>query len=146
MTLSIDFTAEDILARVRSQFSVQQVYEGGVPTAETLIRNGDELDPYIVVDFGDLSRGRGSSFAGPRGDDYMLPVRLIAVAHNTTIARQLRTKGTDSLLGYTPIYAGPMHKRPGGGTFVVTDDNGSAVAYLAPSMFHTTVTLLDIGD
>lgn len=123
----------------------QDWYEEGIPEFENLHFVGGALKPYSVVSFGDLTQGFGRSFAGTRGDDHDFPVRFMAVAPTAKIARQLRTKLTDVFTGFTPDYCGELVKRGGGGLFTVTNGNGSAVAYVAPVGFRTSLTLFEVA-
>lgn len=119
-------------------------YEDGIPEFSNLHYSGGSLKPYYVVAFGDITQGFGRSFAGTRGDDHDLPVRFFCVAPRAADARKMRTQITDEFTGFTPDYCGELVKRGGGGMFTVTNDNGATVAYVAPVMFRTSLTLFEV--
>lgn len=121
-------------------------YEDGIPEFGNLRYKNGVLVSYYVVSFGDITQGFGRSFAGTRGDDHDFPVRFFCVAPKATDARKMRTKITDEFTGFAPDYCGELVKRGGGGQFTVTNDNGATVAYVAPVMFRTSLTLFEVPD
>lgn len=144
--LTLEAAIDSITDKLTADFSPAQAwYEEGIPSFESLHYVNSTLKPYIVVQFGDLIQGFGRSFAGTRGDDHDFPIRFAAVAPTAKIARQLRVKLTDEFTGFAPDYCGEMVKRGGGGIFTVTNDNGAAVAYVAPVGFRTSLTLFEVA-
>lgn len=143
MTLTLDAAIASIETKLNT--FPQSWYEEGVPTYQSLHLSGGVLKPYFVVQYGDLVQGINKSMAGTRGDAHDLPVRIIGVAPTAKIARRLRNKAIDEFTGFSPDYCGEMQKRGGGGVFTVTDPSDVIVAYLAPAMFRTSLTLFDVA-
>lgn len=139
MASNISSIQEAILAHLDTEF-VQPVIEQSVPDTNTVLRNaGGAIEPYIAVQFGDLQQGSTYSFAGPRADDYLLPIYFQCIAPTPKIARQLQNKLMDEMLGEGFPWAGSVRKRPGGGMFAVTGSNAATEAYMFPSSFSLVV-------
>lgn len=126
---------DDILEYIDGQF-VQNVVEQAIPDSKTVKRNGvGAIDPYVAVQFGDLQQGVSYSFAGPRGDDYILPVYTQVIAPTPAIARKLSNKVRDVLLGESFPWTGSVRKRPGGAMFPLVASTGATEAYIYPASF-----------
>lgn len=136
---NINGIQEAILSHLKSAFA-QPIIEQGIPDIDTVLRNetGD-IEPYIAIQFGDLQQGRGRSFAGPRGDDYILPMYFQCIAPTPKIARTLQNKLLDEMLGEGFSWAGQVRKRAGGGMFTMTNSNAATEAYTMPSSFGLLV-------
>lgn len=124
----------------------QEWHEDGIPTFENLHLSGGHLVPYITVSYGDIIQGIDKSMAGARGHAHDFPVRMFAVAPTAKIARQIRVKLTDVFTGFSPDHCGQMQKRGGGGMFTMVDGSDVIVAYVAPVMFRTSLTLFEVPD
>lgn len=136
---SIEQTQTEILALLDTAFA-QPIVEQGIPDIETVLRNQNgQIDPYIALQFGDLQQGRTTSFVGPRGDDYVMPVYLQCIAPKVSIARGLHNKLLDVFLGEEFPWSGNVRKRPGGGMFTMTNSNSATEAYAAPASFGVPV-------
>jgi hypothetical protein len=143
--LTLDAAIESIEDVLDSQF-VQDWYEEGIPSFESLHFKNGNLMPYICVQYADLVQGIDRAMAGTRGDAHDFPVRFIAVSSSAKVSRQIRNKLIDKFTGFSPDYCGEMVKRGGGGAHTVVDDNGAVVAYIAPAMFRTSLTLFEVPD
>ena len=136
---SISQTQGEILELLRDEFD-QEIVEQGVPDIKTVKRNlAGDIDPYIAIQFGDLQQGRATSMAGPRGDDYVLPIYVQCIAPEVEIARGLQNKILDVMLGAGFPWSGSVRKRPGGGMFTMTNSNSATEAYTFPASFGLTV-------
>lgn len=136
---TIEQTQEEILTLVDSQMP-QPVVEQGVVDIETVKRNGvGDIEPYIAIHFGMLQSGRGKSFIGPRGHDYILPIYVQCVSPEPKIARQLQNKIVDVLLGEGFPWSGQIEQRPGGAIFPMTNSNAATEAYVSASSFGLLV-------
>lgn len=136
---SIAQTQTELLTLLRAAFA-QPVIEQGIPDIETVQRNtAGDIDPYIAIQFGDLQQGRVTSFVGPRGDDYIMPVYFQCIAPRVDIARGLHNKLLDVLLGAEFPWSGNTRKRPGGGMFTMTNSNSATEAYAMPASFGIPV-------
>lgn len=143
MAFSLGVVRDDIEARVNSQIA-QDVYRGGVPSAEELIYTNGVLTPYVVVNFSDMAPSASRSFIGARGDGYYLMVNFMCIGPTSTIAEAIQSNLIDKMLGYKPVHSGQMNKTPGGGTFTILDANDTAVAYVAVASFRVNLLALDV--
>lgn len=130
---------EDIIALLDAAFA-QPLVEQAVPDSKTVLRNGaGDVDPYIAYSFGDLQQGRAHSMAGPRGDDYEMPIYTQVVAPDPGIARRLGNKLRSVLLGEDVPWSGSIRKRAGGGMFPLVASNGATEAYIVPASFGVLI-------
>lgn len=136
---TIEQTQEEILALIDSQFA-QPVVEQGIVDIETVKRNpAGDVDPYVAIHFGMIQNGRGKSFIGPRGHDYVLPIYGQCIAPTPKIARQLQNKLVNVLLGEGFPWSGQIEQRPGGAIFPMTNSNSATEAYVSASSFGLLV-------
>lgn len=118
----------------------QEVVEQAVPDVASVKRNAaGKITPYIAVQFGDIQEGRGHNFAGPRHDDYQLPVYIQVIAADAKDARKGYNRVIDKMLGATFPWTGNIRKRPGGGMWAMTSSNGATEAYMFPASFTLLV-------
>ncbi len=119
----------------------QPVNEQGIPDTKTVLRTSSgAIRPYYALQFGDISSLTGSeSFAGPRGNDYALPVYIQAVAATVKDARKMSNRIKDAMLGEDFEWSGTVTKRAGGGQGTITASNGATEAYVAATSFTVTI-------
>lgn len=119
------------------------VAEQAIPDAETVVKVGGKIEPYIALQFGDLQdRAGGRGFTGVRHNDYELPIYIQVVSADMSKARKIRDGAVlDMMLGFSQAWAGEVRKRPGGGMWPITNSNGATEAYLYPSSWAVTVQL-----
>jgi hypothetical protein len=129
---------DELMAAIRVVFAAQTVEEQAIPDIALLERSpGGQVTPYVCVQIGDIREGRGRSFAGPRGHDYILPFKYQIVAPTVAIGRRLYTRGVNGLLGMTFPWAGNISKDRGvGGVFPLTQSDGSIEAYVFPAGYR----------
>lgn len=127
---------EDLLALLEAALP-EKVVEQAIPDADLVERDpvSGAILPYVSVQFGDLQQGKGYSFSGPRGDDYIMPVYVQAIAPTPQIARRLGNRVRDVMLGNSVKFTGSVRKRAGGGMYPLVTSNGATEAYLMPSSF-----------
>lgn len=142
MAFSLDVVQENILSYMRSEF-VQPIVEQSIPGPETVLRNDAGLiEPYIAIQFGDIQPfARGKSFAGPRGDDYWLPLYCQSLAPTPEIARRLSNKLVNVMLGMNFDWAGSVRKRSGYGMFPIDSSTGGTEAYEFPTFFQIAIQI-----
>lgn len=139
MASTIGITQGEMLTLLDAQF-VQPIVEQGIPDIDTVRRNSaGEIEPYIAVQFGDLQQQGATSFVGPRGDDYVMPVYFQCIAPEAGIARGIQNKLVNVLLGEGFPWSGNVRKRAGGAMFSMTNSNSATEAYTAPSSFGLLV-------
>lgn len=139
MASTIGITQGEMLSLLDAQF-VQPIVEQGIPDIDTVLRNSaGEIEPYIAMQFGDLQQQGATSFVGPRGDDYVMPIYFQCIAPEAGIARGMQNKLVNVLLGEGFPWSGNVRKRPGGAMFTMTNSNSATEAYTAPSSFGLLV-------
>lgn len=135
---------EEILAHLETVLA-QPVVEQAIPDSKTVRRNSvGAVEPYVAIQFGDLQVGSTTSFAGPVGDDYILPVYTQAVGSTARIARQVSNRVRLALIGASFDWAGQIRKRPGGGMFPIVSSNGATEAYQFPASFGVLIQFADL--
>lgn len=130
---------EAIISLLESSFA-QPLVEQAVPDSKTVKRNSiGQIDPYIAYHFGDTQQGTATSMAGPRWDDYEMPIYTQVIAPDADIARRLGNKLRDVLLGREFTWTGSIRKRPGGGMFPLVASTGATEAYIMPASFGVLI-------
>jgi len=142
---SLEQIQENVLTFVDDTvFPAQTVVEQAMPTTGTLIRTANGLvDPYVAIEFGNLQPWGSTSMIGPRGDDYVLPIRLYCVAPFAKTARQLSNKGYDAMIGASFDWAGQLRVRSFGITFPLRNED-AVEAYVAVLSFGLVVQLATV--
>lgn len=142
--LNLSRLQDEVLGYFKSKVP-QPVYEQGIPDAETVVKVGGKIVPYIALQFGDIQeRASGRGFSGVRYNEYDLPIYIQVVAADPKIARKIASESVlDALLGVQFDWAGQVRKRSGGSMWPITNSNGATEAYLAPSSWAITVQLSD---
>lgn len=141
MAYSLDSIQDEILERLQSEL-VQPVYDDYIPNTSTLRRNASgEVDPYVVVQFGDIQPKSAYSMTGPVDDDYELPVYVQAISADPKVSRRIANKIVRVLLGTTTPWAGNMRKRAGFNQFTIDSSDNSIEAYASPVFFALNIQL-----
>lgn len=146
MTFSLEQIEEDIIAFLDTTvFTNQETVEQAIPDIETVLRDSTgRVKPYVAYQLGDPQPWGSTSFMGPRGDDYMLPIYLRIVTPTPKIGRQLRSMGIDKFLGASFEWAGQIRKRVSGGVFPLTNSSGAVECYITTASFAIGVQLQTI--
>lgn len=144
MAISLSVSRQDIRDRLAANFT-QVSIEGSAPSFQELHRDNGVFSPYIVFNFADLGSGTTTSLIGPRGDVYYQAFNVYGIGPTVKSSTDLYLKILDQFVGFQPSYGGQISKRPGGGTFVVSNDNGSAQAYISVASFQFSTELLNIN-
>jgi|SRR5690625_4601461 len=138
--LNVRSIQQDILNHLRGSIP-QEVYEIGVPDADTLKRDSSGKVPYYVaVQFGGpQSKARGRTFAGVTHDDYDLPVyvQVIGPSPETTSNIAFQSVLT-ALMGYSTDWTSQVGHRFGGSVQPVAQSNSATEAYMVPLSFGVT--------
>ena len=125
----------------------QEVVEQAIPDSQTVKRDASgKIKPYVAIQFGDLQQGVSRSFVGPRGDDYVLPVYVQAVAPTAKSARQIINKVRNVLLGADYPWSGNVRKRAGGMMYPVAATNAATEAYVSPASFGVVMQFGDLNN
>lgn len=138
---------EDILEYLEGIFHArnQKVVEQSIPNSQTVLRNSQgQIEPYIAIQFGDLQEGRLHNMAGPRGDDYVMPVYTQVIAPSPKIARRIANRLRNAMIGASFGWTGSVRKRPGGGMFPIVTSNGATEAYQMPASFGVLIQYAEL--
>lgn len=141
-----ELVQEAILADLGTAIQ-QDVVEQSIPDPRTVKRNeyGD-IDLYVAIQFGDLQQAGSRSFAGPRADDYILPVYVQAVAPEASLARKLANRVRNAMLGNVYSWSGNVRKRAGGPMYPIVSSNSATEAYVQPISFGVVIQYGDLND
>lgn len=146
MAFSLDQIEEDILAYLDTTvFPGQEVVEQAIPDINTVQRDAlGKIKPYVTVQIGDIQPWGSTSFVGPRGDDYVLPLYLQVVSPVPRTGRRIRSRGIDVFLGASFDWAGQIRKRVSGGQMPITNSDGAVECYIYPLSFGIVIQLATI--
>ncbi|MCK9603250.1 MAG: hypothetical protein M0R66_02700 [Candidatus Omnitrophica bacterium] len=154
----MSFSLDDIYADLDSflndtVFPGQAVHEQAVSDITVLERFASgAVKPYIAVQYGDLQQWGSTSFVGPMGDDYVLPVYLkIVVAGDESatgipLGKQLYSQCIQRFLGASFDWAGQIRKRAGGAQIPIKKSTGAVEALVIPVSFGIVIQLTDVPD
>ncbi len=143
MADSLTVTQEAVIALFKS-LSPLEWYQQGVPDGTNVVRRADgKIKPYFAYQFGDLQAEGAQSFDGPKGEDYVQPIYVQAVAPSAAEAREMANLVTMGALGATFEFGGALRKRPGGALWPITASNAAIEAYEAAISFGLVVQLID---
>lgn len=145
MTLNIVSTQEAILDKLRTSLP-QEVFEQGVPDADTVRKVNGQIIPYVTCQFGSLSpRARGQTLVGVRTFDHELTIQAQVVAASPEIARRIMFDNVyDVLVGLSLPWMGEIRADRIGGVFPITTSNGATEAYQQASGFRATLQMNDV--
>lgn len=143
MAYSIEAIQDDLLAYLETTM-VLPVIEQGIPDIGTLkLTDAGQVSPFYAIQFGHLQRGKAYSFAGPRGDDYVLPFYTQSVAPEIRLARRMGNAMTNAVLGMSFDWAGQVRIRAEGWSYPITSSTASTEAYQMPASFGILVQVSD---
>lgn len=154
----MSFSLEDIWADLETflddtVFPGQTVHEQAISDTTILERfTSGAVKPYVAVQYGDLQPWRSTSFLGPMGDDYVLPVYLkIVVAGDESstgvpLGKTLYAQCIRRFLGASFDWAGQIRKRAGGSQIPIKKSTGAVEALMIPVSFGIVLQLVDVPD
>lgn len=154
----MSFSLEDIWADVATFLKVtvfpgQPVHEQAISDTTILERfaNGS-VKPYVAVQYGPIQPWGSTSFVGPMGDDYMLPIYLkIVVAGDESptgipLGKTLYSRTIQRLLGKSFDWAGQIRIRVGGDQLPIPSSTGAVEAVVFPVSFALGIQLAEVPD
>lgn len=103
MSFNLHAIQTDIMQYVRAMFPQFVFHRNTTPEDEQVPRNGDEVDPFFIVQFGGMTpRPRGRSIKGPRNDEYYSWVQFIGIGSVEDDVADALALLTDRLIGWKP--------------------------------------------
>lgn len=140
-------TQDSIEAYVRQEFSGYEVYDNDVIDDDFIIKTGNKVKPYIVLNWGGLNgSGTGGSFAGARHDEYYSTVDVSVVAPTSKQSRVALNIIIDKLIGWTPLDSTPLTISGGSDVIGIPDYDGKPVVYFATQRLRYNINTTSIGS
>lgn len=144
--LNIITTQDSIEAYVKAEFTGYEVYDNDVVDDDFIIKLGNKVKPYIVLNWGGLNESpTNGSFLGARHDEYYSTVDVSVVAPNSRQARNALIVILDRLIGWTPQDSTPLTVSGGMDVIGIPDYNGKPNVYLASQRLRYNINTTDVG-
>jgi hypothetical protein len=138
---------DSITAHIREEFPGYQVYDDVVVDDDFILKNGNKVKPYIVLNWGGLNKsGFGGSFVGARHDEYFSTVDIVVVAPTPRQARLSSNIIIDRLIGWKPQDSSPMFTTSGTDLLAVENSNGSPFVYAASTRMQYAINATNVGE
>lgn len=131
MAYDLHAIQKDIENFLETQFPQYLFFRNTVPEDDQLPRQGEEVNPFFVLQFGQMyPRPRGKSIYGARNDDYFSWVQIIGIGSVDDDISSALALPVDRLIGYKPVGAGAL--APDGGPA----DYGSRQYSVRPVLYY----------
>jgi hypothetical protein len=138
---------DSIAAYIRQEFSGYEVYEDYVMDDETILKESNKANPYIVLSWDGLRNSpTGSSFVGARYDEYYSVVDVSVIAPTPKQARVASNIIVDKLVGWKPTGSTPMAPEGATGIWAVDNSNGRPHLYVASARLRFNVNTENVGS
>jgi hypothetical protein len=139
---------QDIIsAYIKAEFPDYQVYDDVVLDDEYVYKIGNKVKPYIVIQYGSLSRSTtANSFAGVRHDEYSSFVDVSVVAPTPNQARRASNIIVDNLIGWKPTTSTTLIPMDGMELWASEDSAGRPFVYICNSRFGFQMNTENIGS
>lgn len=136
-----------ITAHIRAEFPGYDVREDDIIDSEVLARESNKVKPYVVLNWGGLSRSTiNTSFAGVRHDEYSSSVDVSVVAPTPKQCRKAVNVIQDKLVGWKPTGGGALTPEGVAGIFVVPDYDARPHLYVGYFRLGFTVNGENVGE
>lgn len=131
MAFDLHAVQSNIMDALRTNFPQYVFHRNTTPEDEQIPRQGEEVNPFFVVQFGSMTpRPRGRSIKGARNDEYYSWVQLIGIGSVEDDVSSALSLIVDRLIGY----------KPAGGTALIPDGNttdyGSRQYSVRPVLYY----------
>lgn len=145
--LNIVAVQDSISAHIRAEFPGYVVYDDDVIDDDFVVKIGNKVKPYIVLQWGGLRNSpTNGSFAGVRHDEYYSTVDVAVVAPVARQAREALSVIMDNLIGWKPSYSTPMAPEGGMDILGIPGYDGKPTVYFASSRLRYNVNTENIGS
>lgn len=139
-------TQDSIEAYVKQEFPGYDVYDNDVIDDDFIVKIGNKVKPYIVLNWGGLNgSATGGSFAGARYDEYYSTVDVCVVAPTSKQSRVGLNVIVDKLIGWAPIDSTPLTVSGGMDVIGIPDYDGKPVVYFATQRMRYNINTTSIG-
>lgn len=136
MASNLDEIASDVGTALKTILSAYSVDLGSVPEPEDIPVSVDGwFSPYVVYQLGDTRQEGATSFIGPKGDQYTMPVYVQIVAPNDSVGGLIRNKLVTAFIGHNFEWSGPARKNQAGAIYTMKRADGTTRASIMPCSF-----------
>ena len=133
MPFDLYATQKSLMTSLETLFPQYAWFRNTIPEDEEVPRQGTEVNPFFVLQFGQLySRPNGMSVKGARNDEYYSWVQVIAMGSVDNDINSALSLIVDRLIGFKP--AGATKLKPVGGP----SDYGSRQYSVRPVLYYAT--------
>lgn len=116
---------------------------GSIPDPTELpVATDGWFTPYCVYQIGDTRQQGATSFVGPIGDSYALPIYVQVIAPNDDSAGKIRNKLVTQFTGYNFTWSGPVRKSTAGAVFPMRRTDGTKASIMPCSFIIPGVQLI----
>ena len=136
---------DDIASYLEAEFPNYEVIQDMLLDDETILKNDNNVKPYIVLRWGGLWAKGSKSFVGVRHDEYSSTVDIAIVAPTPRQCRLSLNAVLDTMIGYKPTGGTPMYPQGANTLLAVANSNGKPVVYVASSRLVFGVNVEDPG-
>ena len=145
--LNVITVQDNIEAYINAQFPNYVVYDTDVPDDDSIIKVGNKIKPYIVLQWGALnSAPNAGSFIGARFDEYYSTVDVAIVAPTARQARVSLNIIVDRLIGWKPTGSSHLSSDGGMGIVPIVNRNGKPNIYIASSRLKYAINADNVGS
>jgi hypothetical protein len=136
---------DDIASYIAAQFPNYEVIEDMLLDEETVLRNNNNIKPYIVLRWGGLWALGSKSIAGVRFDEYSSTVDIAVVAPKPRQCRVSLNAILDTMIGWKPADGTPLYPQGSNTLLAVENANGKPAVYIASSRLVFGVNAENVG-
>ena len=136
---------DDIASYIEAEFPNYEVIQDMLLDEETILKNDNNIKPYIVLRWGGLWALGSKSFAGVRHDEYSSTVDIAVVAPTPRQCRLSLNAILDIMIGYKPTDGTPLYPQGANTLLSVGNNNGKPAVYVASSRLVFGVNAQDVG-
>lgn len=145
--LNIATTQDSISAYIREQFPNYVVYDDIVLDDDFVIKQGNKVKPYIVLQYGGLNPTNiNGSFTSVRRNEYYSTVDVSVVASTPKQAKRGLLAVLDTILGWVPVDSTQLEISSSLDIWGVQDNSGAILTYMASVRFKYQVNTTNIGS
>lgn len=144
--LNVTTTQDSIEAYIKSEFPGYEVYDNDVIDDDFIIKLGNKVKPYIVLNWGGLNPSpTNGSFMGARYDEYYSTVDVSVIAPTSRQARSALIVILDRLVGWKPLDSTPLSISGSADIIGIPDYDGKPNVYLASQRLRYNVNTTSVG-
>lgn len=145
--LNVITIQDSIAAHVRAEFPGYTVYDDDIIDDDFVVKLGNKIKPYIVLQWGGLRNSpTNGSFGGVRYDEYYSTVDVAVVAPVARQSREAINIIGDRLIGWKPLHSTPLSLEDGMEILGIPGPDGKPVVYFASIRLKYNVNAEDVAS